>query len=95
MCGLFGSLGYPMVNTAAVFTALQERGPDDRGHWKEEMRTDGIELLHTRLAIQDCSPLGHQPMVSGNGRLARSSTRRMDSTNELLIKTKESPNAGI
>lgn len=70
MCGLFGSLGYPMVNTAAVFTALQERGPDDRGHWKEEMRTDGIELLHTRLAIQDCSPLGHQPMVSGNGRLA-------------------------
>ncbi len=84
-----------MVNAAAVFTALPEQGPDDRGDWKEEMRTDGIELLHTRLAIQDCSPLGHQPMVSGNGRLARGSTRGMDSTTAPLIKTKESPNAGI
>tara|TARA_B100001093_G_scaffold45847_1_gene38959 strand:- start:376 stop:2109 length:1734 start_codon:yes stop_codon:yes gene_type:complete len=69
MCGLFGALGYSTVNTDAVFTALQERGPDDRGRWRDDTGAEGIELLQTRLAIQDCSPLGHQPMVAEDGRL--------------------------
>ena len=63
MCGLFGALGYSAINSEAVLLALEGRGPDDRGCWRESGRSDGLELLHTRLAIQDCSPLGHQPMV--------------------------------
>ncbi|NOL48048.1 asparagine synthase (glutamine-hydrolyzing) [Synechococcus sp. MIT S9220] len=69
MCGLFGSLGFEAINTEAVFEALQERGPDDRGRWREDSEPEGLELLHTRLAIQDCSRLGHQPMVASDNSL--------------------------
>ena len=69
MCGLFGALGYPAINSEAVLKALEGRGPDDRGCWRESGRSDGLELLHTRLAIQDCSPLGHQPMVASDSGL--------------------------
>ncbi len=70
MCGLFGRLGAPLApeRTGAVLAALAGRGPDDHGLWHEP-RVDGLTLLHTRLAIQDLSPLGHQPMISGDGRL--------------------------
>lgn len=64
MCGLFGALGYSTVNIEAVFTALEGRGPDDNGIWQEQLLSDGLKLLHTRLSIQDSSPLGHQPMVT-------------------------------
>ena len=30
MCGLFGALGYPAINSEAVLRALEGRGPDDR-----------------------------------------------------------------
>ena len=69
MCGLFGALGYSTINSEAVLMALEGRGPDDRGCWRESGRSDGLELLHTRLAIQDCSPLGHQPMVASDSGL--------------------------
>jgi len=69
MCGLFGALGYSTINSEAVLMALEERGPDDRGSWRESGRSDGLELLHTRLSIQDCSPLGHQPIVTSDSGL--------------------------
>ena len=69
MCGLFGALGYSTINSEAVLMALEGRGPDDRGCWRESGRSDGLEFLHTRLAIQDCSPLGHQPMVASDSGL--------------------------
>jgi len=69
MCGLFGALGYSAINSEAVLIALEGRGPDDRGCWRESGRSNGLELLHTRLAIQDCSPLGHQPMVASDSGL--------------------------
>ena len=69
MCGLFGALGYPAINSEAVLIALEGRGPDDRGCWRESGRSNGLELLHTRLAIQDCSLLGHQPMVASDSGL--------------------------
>ena len=46
-------------------TSLRHRGPDDRGTW---MNDTGLGLGHTRLSILDLSPLGHQPMVSADGR---------------------------
>ena len=66
MCGLFGSVGLGDLPEAAILEALRGRGPDDRGRWQGGLAL----LLHTRLAIQDLSPLGHQPMLSDNGALA-------------------------
>jgi asparagine synthase (glutamine-hydrolysing) len=43
---------------------LHHRGPDDRGLWLD----GGVGLGHSRLSILDLSPLGHQPMVSRDGR---------------------------
>jgi asparagine synthase (glutamine-hydrolysing) len=44
--------------------ALSHRGPDDRGI---EVR-DQVGLVHTRLAIVDPTPAGHQPMADPAGR---------------------------
>jgi len=74
MCGLFGQLGSPLSGPRqrAVLQALHGRGPDDHGLHLEPLRQGGdqcLSLLHTRLAIQDLSPLGHQPMASPEGDL--------------------------
>ena len=46
--------------------SLAHRGPDDEGTWFSE---DGrVGLGHRRLSILDLSPLGHQPMLSPDGR---------------------------
>ena len=45
---------------------LQHRGPDDCGHFISKNGVTG--LASTRLAIQDLSPAGHQPMTTDDGR---------------------------
>jgi asparagine synthase (glutamine-hydrolysing) len=67
MCGLFGSVGLALTAAQqhAALMALRSRGPDSQGQWQAGPAT----LLHTRLAIQDLSPLGHQPMTTVSGDL--------------------------
>ncbi|MGH6989437.1 MAG: asparagine synthase (glutamine-hydrolyzing), partial [Stellaceae bacterium] len=73
MCGLTGFLDSgpaPRESRAATVAAmtqtLHHRGPDDGGVWIDDEA--GIALGHRRLSIIDLSPLGHQPMVSADGR---------------------------
>jgi len=66
MCGLFGVVGGQSLDLEAARAALISRGPDDSGSY----RSGACQLIHTRLAIQDLSPLGHQPMLSADRSLA-------------------------
>lgn len=68
MCGVSGFLLSSQFSNAALqslqskIAAIKHRGPDDSGTWFDEKQ--GIALGHTRLAIVDLSPAGHQPMAS-------------------------------
>jgi asparagine synthase (glutamine-hydrolysing) len=73
MCGITGFLEQRARPAAAreaivraMTTALVHRGPDDAGLWADNEA--GIALGHRRLAIIDVSPLGHQPMITADGR---------------------------
>ena len=63
MCGIVGRFGpeYDSFQTGV----LTHRGPDSDGIYTDEEHQVG--LGHTRLAIQDLSISGHQPMVSSSG----------------------------
>ncbi|WP_316753558.1 asparagine synthase (glutamine-hydrolyzing) [Pedobacter gandavensis] len=59
MCGIFGTLNYPFpINEQLIFDGLAHRGPDEQG----SQSVDQLVLYHTRLAIQDLSLTGRQPM---------------------------------
>lgn len=70
MCGLAGTLCLSGVTAPEVLESmakrLHHRGPDDQGIWADEGQ--GLALVHTRLAIQDLSAAGAQPMHSDCGR---------------------------
>ena len=74
ICGICGFLNSEPDQSDDVLTtvidgmvdALQHRGPDDTGRWTDP--SAGVGFGHTRLAIIDLSPAGHQPMESACGR---------------------------
>lgn len=51
---------------SAMGRSIELRGPDAQGVWSDESL--GVGLVHQRLAIQDLSPLGAQPMRSSTNR---------------------------
>src|SRR5437588_11772294 len=69
MCGIAGLIG--KVETTAAESAVQamldsqaHRGPDDEGVIAIPVHGGSVALGNRRLAIQDLSPLGHQPMLN-------------------------------
>lgn len=74
MCGIAGFFDFSKTISSKeleqqIFQMTQSlfhRGPDDGGTWSNEEQ--GIGLGMRRLAIQDLSAAGHQPMTSKNGR---------------------------
>lgn len=73
MCGIFGVVGREPAEGAVLSRAivsLRHRGPDDSGALSVRSLSGAecCDLAHTRLAIIELSPLGHQPMVSPDGR---------------------------
>lgn len=72
MCGIAGIVqtrsSAPPASLGIMQAALRHRGPDDQGQWSSP---DGrAHFTHTRLAILDLSPAGHQPMVCAQSGLA-------------------------
>lgn len=65
MCGICGIVGGTSDGSAIdrMVAAMHHRGPDDRGTYSRGR----VALGMTRLAIQDLSPGGHQPMSSPDG----------------------------
>jgi asparagine synthase (glutamine-hydrolysing) len=68
MCGLFAQWSAGAVEAGPVLAVLRSRGPDDLGQWAQPVAGGMLQLLHSRLAIQDLSPAGHQPMQSADQR---------------------------
>ena len=71
MCGIFGTTRAIRPDELdAIGQLLHHRGPDSGG--QVQLHQPGnrppLSLLHTRLAIQDLSANGHQPMQSRDGR---------------------------
>ncbi len=67
MCGIIGSINVAEPLHKAIST-LHHRGPDGFGQERFNVRGKTVQLAHTRLAILDLSPAGHQPMPSQNKR---------------------------
>jgi asparagine synthase (glutamine-hydrolysing) len=63
--GVKGALQLEAIATEMA-TAIRSRGPDGFGLWVDSK--DGIAIAHRRLAIQDLSAAGHQPMTSPSRR---------------------------
>lgn len=71
MCGINGFFNTHTTLAADVViqqmnTAILNRGPDAGDSWQDE--SIGLVLGHRRLAVQDLSPAGAQPMHSNCGR---------------------------
>src|SRR5580692_8688891 len=64
MCGIAGIVGSQASAELARSMAqrIQHRGPDGEGLWTEP----GVALSHRRLAIQDLTDAGRQPMLFGS-----------------------------
>jgi asparagine synthase (glutamine-hydrolysing) len=57
MCGIAGSVGYELP-VQVVMDRLRHRGPDEQQVWVHK----NIQFVHARLAIQELSAAGRQPM---------------------------------
>ncbi|WP_407426256.1 asparagine synthase (glutamine-hydrolyzing) [Arcticibacter sp.] len=58
MCGIFGTLNHQTTDSHLILNGLYHRGPDEQN----KLEIDNLQMFHTRLAIQDLSPMGAQPM---------------------------------
>ena len=68
MCGIAGKVGGADRDSGltSVLDALERRGPDDHGRWKEL----DVSLGHRRLSIIGLAPSGRNPMFNEDGSLA-------------------------
>ncbi|MFZ1424343.1 MAG: asparagine synthase (glutamine-hydrolyzing) [Saprospiraceae bacterium] len=65
MCGIFGVVSEKSKDIVAPLASMiRHRGPDDDGYFEEGL----LKLFFFRLAIQDLTANGHQPMISNDGR---------------------------
>ena len=69
MCGFIGLLGNGSDDKKALcemIDSINHRGPDSKDYWID--KSSHVSFGHTRLAIQDVTDKGAQPMHSKSGR---------------------------
>ena len=72
MCGM-GGFSFSSKTSFAkdilfeILDKIKQRGPDDNGTYEDH--NNKLGLVHARLSIQDISSLGHQPMISMDGKI--------------------------
>jgi asparagine synthase (glutamine-hydrolysing) len=64
MCGIIGACCATGLSPALPLDWLHHRGPDARAVWQSGTK---VHLGHTRLAVIDLSPGGHQPQSDAGG----------------------------
>ncbi len=69
MCGIIGYWSLNNISNSSVLiedmiNTIKKRGPDDKGFWID--KENNIVLGHSRLAIQDLTFAGNQPLKSSN-----------------------------
>lgn len=74
MCGICGFVSRKVIRTEQLKTmndTMYHRGPNDSGEEIYEGKNGyTVGLAQRRLSILDLSPLGHQPMHAGDGRVS-------------------------
>lgn len=71
MCGICGYVGKKLISEkilAAMNDTMYHRGPNDSGIWEKQKEEYGVGFAQRRLSILDLSELGHQPMLSSDGK---------------------------
>ncbi len=61
MCGIFGTINQPIPDPIRLRESLRHRGPDEQ----QFLTINNLHLFQARLAIQELSPAGRQPMTIG------------------------------
>lgn len=71
ICGFYSKNKENLQNLIEMNNTMIHRGPDDHGEEIFDCMNGeySVGLAHRRLAIQDLSRLGHQPMYSNDGRI--------------------------
>lgn len=98
MCGIVGFVDVETTQSkredviGRMLLGVSHRGPDGQGKWCSEKFP--VNLGHCRLAIQDLSDAGRQPMVSENGRYIIVFNGEIYNFKE-LVKSKEVANYGF
>ncbi len=74
MCGISGFITSDVFDVTSIISSMNDslihRGPDSGGVWVDQSDSINIAFGHRRLAIQDLSAAGHQPMISESGRFS-------------------------
>lgn len=71
MCGICGYVRPKLIENRilkAMNDTMYHRGPDDSGIWEKQKVEYGVGFAQRRLSVLDLSELGHQPMLSGDGK---------------------------
>lgn len=72
MCGICGYIGRKLIQSERLIQmndTMYHRGPDDHGIWEHQREEYGVGFAQRRLSILDLSEMGHQPMLSEDGRV--------------------------
>lgn len=72
MCGICGYVSKKLIQSEQLILmndTMYHRGPDDHGIWERQKEEYGVGFAQRRLSILDLSEMGHQPMLSGDGKV--------------------------